>query len=98
MQVEVLYPEPDRIWRRTVEVGDGATVEQALQAAGLFESFPAFRETPPSVGIFGRACPLNQVLRDGDRVEVYRPLVFDPMESRRRRARHRDRRSDTKLS
>jgi putative ubiquitin-RnfH superfamily antitoxin RatB of RatAB toxin-antitoxin module len=58
----------------------GATVRQALQAAGLAEG-------DAGVGIWGRRCTPDAVLRDGDRVEVYRPLVVDPKVARRERFR-----------
>lgn len=91
MTVEVLYARPGAIWRRSVELPSGATVAQALDASGLLLSFPEFGAHPPPAGVFGRICATEQTLAPGDRVEVYRPLVFDPMESRRRRARHRGR-------
>lgn len=91
MTVEVLYARPGALWRRSIELPSGATVEQALDASGLLRSFPEFGAHPPPVGVFGRICAPQQTLMPGDRVEVYRPLVFDPMESRRRRARHRGR-------
>lgn len=98
IRVEVLYARPGAIWRRSIELPDGATVAQALEASALLQFFPEFAATPPMVGIFGRQCALQQALQPGDRVEVYRPLVFDPMESRRRRAQHRERKRAAKLS
>lgn len=98
LQVEVCYASPDAIWRRCVQLCVGDTVEDAIRMSGLLRSFPEFIHAPPALGVFGRACSLQQVLQPGDRVEVYRPLVFDPMESRRRRARHRERRAASKLS
>ncbi|MFA7669443.1 MAG: RnfH family protein [Burkholderiaceae bacterium] len=92
VKVEVLYAQPDIIWRRNIEVPEGATVAQAIDISGLLQSFPEFGHQFPPVGIFGRACAPQQVLVDGDRLEIYRPLVFEPMESRRRRIRHRARR------
>lgn len=82
---------PGRIWRRCLELPAGATARQALEASGVLNEFPELGEAFPSVGIYGRACPPRQVLQSGDRLEIYRPLVFDPMESRRRRMRHRQR-------
>lgn len=91
IKVEVIYALPDQIWRRQLELPPSATVQQAVDASGVTQDFPALGATPLLVGIYGRSSALRQVLRHGDRVEVYRPLVFDPMESRRRRAQHRQR-------
>ncbi len=87
--VEVIHIRPGKIWRRDVEVAAGATLAEALHASGIRHEFPQVFAHEPAVGVFGRLCSLQEVLRPGDRVEVYRPLVFDPMESRRRRALHR---------
>ena len=91
ISIEVLYAAPDRIWRRQLELPAGASVQQAIKASGVMNVFPELGEVRPRVGIYGRECPPRQVLQAGDRVEIYRPLVFDPMESRRRRMRHRQR-------
>ncbi|HZH56249.1 RnfH family protein [Yanghanlia caeni] len=91
LRVEVIFAWPDAVWRRIVDLPHGATLAHALDASGLFEQFPQLADPPAPAGVFGRVCPRDHVLRDGDRVEVYRPLVFDPMESRRRRALHRQR-------
>lgn len=89
MQVEVVRAWPDRAWRRSVHLAPGATVQQALQASGLFQEFPELAGQPLSVGVYGRLVPTGEPLSDGDRVELYRPLRFDPKESRRRRAAHK---------
>src|SRR3546814_10501406 len=59
---------------------------RSTRSVTLFPSTWCFRS---KVGVYGQECTLDRVLTDGDRVEIYRPLVFDPMESRRRRALHR---------
>lgn len=92
LQVEVIYARPDEIWRTQVELSPGATALQAVQASSLLTRHPDFhQDSEPPLGIYGRVCPSHQVVQAGDRVEVYRPLVFDPMESRRRRQCHRQR-------
>lgn len=93
LQVEVIYALPDQIWRSRVELPKGATALQAVRASGLISSHPELEDPLPPLGIHGRLCEPHQVLQSGDRVEVYRPLVFDPMESRRRRQRHRQRKA-----
>jgi len=92
ISVEVVYAaSPQQIWRRQLEVQTDATVAQALEFSGIYQAFPSLATHTPVVGIFGRRCALNHRLSAADRIEVYRPLVFDPMESRRRRIRHRQR-------
>ncbi|MEO7068175.1 MAG: RnfH family protein [Rhodanobacter sp.] len=87
MSVEVLYADADRQILRCVEVPVGATARQAVDASGIVGLIPsgAFDET--RLGIFSQRVPAQQVLRAGDRVEIYRPLALDPMEARRQRAR-----------
>ncbi len=79
MRVELVYALPERAEQRTLELPAGATARDALAAAGFTEVH--------AVGVFGKRVPLDQALREGDRVEIYRPLAVDPKEARRRRAR-----------
>lgn len=87
LRVRLVYAGPGAVWRRTLRLPAGATVGQAVEASGFAREFPD--QDPASCGVFGQLCREDRVLADGDRVELYRPLVFDPMESRRRRAAHR---------
>jgi putative ubiquitin-RnfH superfamily antitoxin RatB of RatAB toxin-antitoxin module len=64
----------------------GTTVHDAIKRSGIVEQFPEIDLTVCRVGIFGKLKPLDTVLRDRDRVEIYRPLLTDPKESRRKRA------------
>ena len=80
MKVEVVRALPEKAEAVSVQLPEGATVADALAASGL--SGDAF-------GIFGRQVPPGHPLRDGDRVEIYRPLEIDPKEARRMRARKR---------
>ncbi len=89
LHVEVIRAWPDRIWRQNVKLNPGATVQQALQASGVFQVFPELAGQALALGIFGRPVQADEALSDGDRIELYRPLRFDPKESRRRRAAHR---------
>lgn len=70
---------------RTLELKPGSTVIDALNASGIYNSHPETKNMP--VGIYAKQVSLNTVLKEGDRVEVYRPLVLDPKEIRRQRAR-----------
>jgi putative ubiquitin-RnfH superfamily antitoxin RatB of RatAB toxin-antitoxin module len=60
-----------------------ATALDALRASGLLQRFPELSLSEPAIGIFGRRVPPGTPLKDGDRVEVYRPLMLDPKEARR---------------
>lgn len=88
VHVRLVYARPGLVWRRKLRLPAGATVGDALEAGRFAEQMPGQGEAV-SYGIFGQACREDHVLADGDRVEIYRPLAFDPMESRRRRAAHR---------
>lgn len=84
LRVEVAFAHADRQWLLVVDLPDGACVRDAVDASGVIAA--AALSEPLDVGVFGRRCTPDTPLRDGDRVEIYRPLSFDPMESRRRRA------------
>jgi putative ubiquitin-RnfH superfamily antitoxin RatB of RatAB toxin-antitoxin module len=70
-----------------LEVQKGCTVAEAIEQSGIRQAFPELTIDSAAVGIFSRKVPLESPLRDGDRVEIYRPLQADPKETRRRRAR-----------
>jgi putative ubiquitin-RnfH superfamily antitoxin RatB of RatAB toxin-antitoxin module len=82
--VEIVYALADRQVLRRILLPDGSTVEDAIQLSGLRAAFPEMDTT--HVGIHGEPVPLTTVLRDRDRVEIYRPLQADPKEVRRIRA------------
>ena len=69
-----------------VELPAPASAWDAVRASGVLERWPELAIGAPSVGIWGRATSAETALRDGDRVELYRPLAADPQEARRRRA------------
>ena len=70
-----------------VDVAIGSTVLDAIRGSGLLERFPEIDISSQSVGIWGRVCALDVVVAGGDRIEIYRPLLVDPKEARRLRAR-----------
>lgn len=84
--VEVAYALPDRQSVARVELTDGLTALGAVEASGLLRSHEELRGRPLDLGIFGRPVPPTELLRDGDRVEIYRPLLADPREARRKLA------------
>jgi putative ubiquitin-RnfH superfamily antitoxin RatB of RatAB toxin-antitoxin module len=90
LTIQVIYAASAGVWRRTVQLAPGSTVGQAIALSQFAQDNPAYPCDNLKVGIFGQRCSADRLLMDGDRVEVYRPLVFDPMESRRRRAIHRE--------
>ena len=87
--VAVCYALPDVSFLVQLDVDDGTTIAQAIAASGVLARFPEIDLTRNQLGLFGKLKPADTVLRDGDRIEIYRPLQADPMESRRRRARHK---------
>lgn len=86
MKVEVAYALPERQTLLALEVRSGATVRDAIEASGVLDSHPEIDLEHNKVGIFGRTVSLEEGLRKGDRVEIYRPLIIDPKEVRKQRA------------
>jgi hypothetical protein len=68
-----------------IDLPAGATLQQAIDASGILERFPSIDLNTQKVGVFGKLKPLDTVLADHDRVEIYRPLLVDPKVSRQRR-------------
>jgi hypothetical protein len=85
VRVEVVYALPEAQEIVALELRTGATVEDAIAASGIAIRHPGIATRPPA-GIHGRSVALDTILRAGDRVEIYRPLVADPKQARRRRA------------
>jgi len=85
IRVEVAYAEPERQWLLRVELVEGATVADAITSSGIGREAGIDASTM-TIGIWSKPMPSSTVLRDGDRIELYRPLKADPKESRRRRA------------
>ena len=86
MRVEVVYIDPNIEFIEKVDVSTHATVEQAVIASKLLERCTQVSLKKNTVGIFGKQVSLDTVLNHGDRIEVYRALIKDPMEARRLRA------------
>ena len=84
MQVGVAYSESaQQIWM-TIDVPDDATIVDAIQRSGILKLFPQIDLEAQKVGVFGKVAKLNTPLRAGDRVEIYRPIVCDPLTVPRR--------------
>ncbi len=84
--VEVAYALPEKQYLQRVTLNAGATVEEAIRASGLLELRSDISLTKNKVGIYSRPVKPGDELHDGDRVEIYRPLIADPKELRRKRA------------
>ncbi|BAT36076.1 RnfH family protein [Escherichia albertii] len=84
--VEVAYALPERQYLQRVKLQEGATVEEAIRASGLLELRTDIDLAKNKVGIYSRPAKLSDIVHDGDRVEIYRPLIADPKELRRQRA------------
>ncbi len=85
-RVEVAYATPLRQEVIDVAIRPGATVEQAIRESGILARFTEIDLSRQRVGIFGEIARLQDPVRDGDRIEIYRPLLADPKEARSRRA------------
>lgn len=86
INIELVYIKPDSQNILKLEVEEGTTILQALESSGLLEQFPEIDLDVNKVGIYSKIKPLDTVLQADDQVEVYRPLLADPKEARRRRA------------
>lgn len=92
IRVEVAYALPDQQVLLELEVKEGTTIQQAIECSGILGRIPGLELRKERVGVFGKLAQLDTVLRDGDRVEIYRPLVVDPKEAHRGRAQRSSRR------
>lgn len=86
IRVEVVYALPERQYLRTVKLQEGSNVEQAVIASGLLELRHDIDLKKNKLGIYSRPVKLVDTVSDGDRIEIYRPLIADPKELRRIRA------------
>jgi putative ubiquitin-RnfH superfamily antitoxin RatB of RatAB toxin-antitoxin module len=84
--VEVAYALPGKQLLVTVDVVPGATLEEAIRASGILQRYPEIDLDKNKVGVFGKLGKLTDTLYAGDRVEIYRPLIADPKEVRKKRA------------
>ncbi|MCH9689417.1 MAG: RnfH family protein [Gammaproteobacteria bacterium] len=85
-QVEVVYvPDKENMWHTTHILASGMTVADVLDVSGVFLRYPNALNLP--VGIFSKPVEKDRLLQAGDRVALYRPLLGDPKEKRRKRAK-----------
>lgn len=86
IKVEVTYAKADEQVLLGLEVEAGTTLHEAVERSGILQHFPEIEPGKAKMGIFGKLQKTDTVLREGDRVEIYRPLIADPKEVRRKRA------------
>lgn len=89
MQVEVAYARPDKQQIVSVKVPEGTTALEAVKLSGIVDIFPEIEPDAIDMGVFGKVIkdPASHELREGDRVELYRPLKIDPKQARLNRAK-----------
>jgi len=86
LTVGVVYAlSTQQIWQ-TVDVENGATVQAAIDRSGLLEKFPEIDLTVQKVGVFGKVVNLDDEVKNGDRIEIYRPITADPKAVKRKKA------------
>lgn len=88
IRVSVVYALPERAFCKPMLLSAGATIADAIEHSGIRDAFPGLEIRADRLAIFARRVAMDATLRDGDRVEILRPLVIDPKEARRRRARN----------
>lgn len=86
IQIEVAYATPDKQQIIPLRVREGMTVEECIAQSNIVRYFPEINLDEQKVGIWSKAVKLDHVPRDGDRIEIYRPLIADPKAIRRKRA------------
>ena len=90
IEVVVCYATDREEFLHAMQVAPGTTIGEAIEGSGVLAAFPDINLVTQPVGIFAKKKTLETLLRDRDRIEIYRPLVADPKDSRRRRAAKKD--------
>jgi putative ubiquitin-RnfH superfamily antitoxin RatB of RatAB toxin-antitoxin module len=86
LKIQICYAEPDFQLLRDLTVAEGTTIQQAIMQSGILREVAAIDLTACKLGVYGKLKPPDTVLREHDRIEIYRPLIADPKETRRLRA------------
>ncbi|EGV33604.1 Protein rnfH [Thiorhodococcus drewsii AZ1] len=86
LQISIAYVGASEQFQRDLEVRVGTSVEESIEQSGVLARFPEIDLGVNKIGIFGKLAKLNQVPQDGDRIEIYRPLIADPKAARKQRA------------
>jgi uncharacterized protein len=85
MRIEIVYAEPQRSVVKSFSVPQGAVIADALREAAADQDFLGIDLSGSALGIFGKLAQRDQPLKDGDRIEIYRPLTEEPKLARRKR-------------
>ncbi len=86
ISIEVAYAKPEEQLILKLDVAPDTTLQQAIEQSGILERFPEIDPGKLQAGIFGKLKKLTGTLQQGDRVEIYRPLIADPKQVRKERA------------
>lgn len=89
IHIQICYARPGQQFLLEQTVPVGTTIQQAIQNSGIIQQAPEIDVSVWRVGIYGKLKTLDTVLREHDRVEIYRPLIADPKDTRRKRADHK---------
>jgi len=84
MKVGVFYASTSRHANLSADLPDGATIQDAIERSGILKQFPEIDLATQKVGVFGKFVKLDAAVEDGDRVEIYRPIICDPKTVKRR--------------
>ena len=90
LEMEVVYGLPGKQVLKKMNVQNGCTAREAVCQSGLNEIFSELDLQTAPLGIFGKSVKDETLLRDKDRIEIYRPLLIDPKEARRKRVQNQD--------
>ncbi|QLB18631.1 RnfH family protein [Mannheimia granulomatis] len=86
INVEVVYAYPDKYFLKKLQVPQNTTIQNIILLSGVLEKYTEIDLRENKVGIFSRLAKLNETVENGDRIEIYRPLLADPKEIRRKKA------------
>ena len=86
IEIEIVYAYPTNYFFKKFTVEQGTSVQSAILQSGILQQYPDIDLRENKIGIFSRPIKLTETLNQGDRIEIYRPLLADPKEIRRQRA------------
>lgn len=89
INIEVVYALPDEQKLYRQQLHEGATIAEAVKRCGILDAYPQIDLAANKLGVYGKLVKADTVLRDRDRIEIYRPLMADPKTVRRKRAEER---------
>lgn len=87
IKVEIVYAQPGKECLLAIELKHECTIEEAIHHSGILTMFPDIDLAKNKVGVFSQLKKLSDRVCDGDRIEIYRPLLIDPKEARRKKAK-----------